>query len=106
MADATTAAKDRVERALAALERKVLDLKASARPEDDDLFAGPYSRVDHDPRAEDRIAVLEAAGRDATVALAQAATALRTVLGEAEPAVGAPATDPDDVTPSTLSDAG
>ena len=88
MADATTAAKDRIDRALAALERKVMALKArpaSAPPlEDDDLFAaqasGHYSRVEADPRAEDRIEALEAAGRDASAALARAAEQLRDIL--------------------------
>ena len=91
MADATTAAKDRIDRALAALERKVMALKArpaSAPPiEDDDLFAahdthGQYSRVEADPRAEDRIEALEAAGRDASAALARAADQLRDILAQ------------------------
>ncbi len=80
MADATTTAKERIDRALATLERKVLELKA--RPAtapavgDDDLFA---------PRAglaegAARIAALEAAGRDAAGALALAAEAVRDIL--------------------------
>jgi hypothetical protein len=85
MADATTAAKDRVDRALAALERKVLDLKA--RPAtapavgDDDLFA---PRAGSAGAGDDgaRIAALESAGRDASAALAQAAEQLRDILGE------------------------
>ena len=83
MADATTAARDRVDRALSALERKVLDLKA--RPAtapavgDDDLFAPrTVSGIDGDAR----IAALESAGRDASAALAQAAEHLRDILGE------------------------
>ena len=83
MADATTAAHDRVERALSALERKVLDLKA--RPAtapgvgDDDLFA-PRTGAGIDGDA--RIAALESAGRDASAALAQAAEQLRDILSE------------------------
>ena len=80
MADATTAARARIDRALAELERKILDLKArpaSAPPiPDDDLFA---------PRPETaRVAELEAAGREASQALARAAEAVREVLAEAE----------------------
>ncbi|MBD3835678.1 hypothetical protein [Brevundimonas sp.] len=80
MADATTAARARIDRALAELERKILDLKArpaSAPPiPDDDLFA---------PRPETaRVAELEAAGREASQALARAAKAVREVLAETE----------------------
>ena len=76
--DAVTAAKARIDRALADLERKVLELKArpaSAPPiADDDLFA---------PRpAEQRVAELEAAGREASQALGRAAQAVREVLAE------------------------
>ncbi|MNX84449.1 hypothetical protein D3C86_1162460 [compost metagenome] len=82
--DAVTAAKTRIDKALALLERKVLELKA--RPAtapaitDDDLFA---------PRASNaadlvRIAELEAAGRDAAEALGRAAEAVREVLAEQE----------------------
>lgn len=80
--DAVTAAKTRIDKALALLERKVLDLKArpaSAPPiADDDLFAPRPSN------ASDlaRIAELEAAGRDAAEALAGAAAAVREVLAE------------------------
>lgn len=78
MADALTAARARIDRALANLERKVLELKArpaSAPPiADDDLFA---------PRPEAaRIAELESAGREASQALARAADAVREVLAE------------------------
>ena len=80
MADATTAAKQRIDRALAALERRVLDLKArsaaAATVDADDLFAG------HDPAVATRIAELEAAGREASEMLAQAADELREMLGE------------------------
>ena len=59
MADATTTAKDRIDRALATLERKVLELKA--RP---------------------ATAALESAGRDAAGALALAADAVRDILDQ------------------------
>jgi hypothetical protein len=80
MADATTAARARIDRALAELERKILELKArpaSAPPiADDDLFA---------PRATDqRVAELEAAGREASEALGRAAQAVREVMAESE----------------------
>lgn len=80
MADATTAARARIDRALAELERKILELKArpaSAPPiADDDLFA---------PRATDqRVAELEAAGREASEALGRAAQAVREALAESE----------------------
>ena len=81
MADATTAARDRIDRALALLERKVMELKAqpaSAQPvADDDLFAIPLPAG---PDAHRRIAELEAAGRDASAALAAAADAVRDIL--------------------------
>lgn len=80
MADATTAARARIDRALADLERKILELKArpASAPAiaDDDLFA---------PRATDqRVAELEAAGREASEALGRAAQAVREVLAESE----------------------
>ena len=82
--DAATAAKDRVDRALALLERRMLDLKSraagSSREPDDDLFAPqPSSETD---RA--RIHELEAAGRDAAEALTRAADAIRETLAEQE----------------------
>ncbi|GAA0609507.1 hypothetical protein GCM10009422_00350 [Brevundimonas kwangchunensis] len=82
--DAATAAKDRVDRALALLERRLLDLKSraagSSRVPDDDLFAPqPSSETD---RA--RIHELEAAGRDAAEALSRAAEAIRETLSEQE----------------------
>ena len=81
MADATTAARDRIDRALALLERKVAELKArpASAPHDDedDLFAIPTPARADDQR---RIAELEAAGRDASAALAAAATAVRDIL--------------------------
>lgn len=82
--DAASAAKDRVDRALALLERRLLDLKsraaAAARAPEDDLFAPrPSSETD---RA--RIHELEAAGRDAAEVLARAADAIRQSLAEQE----------------------
>lgn len=81
MADATTAARDRIDRALALLEGKVKALKARpAAPQglaEDDLFAIPLPG----PSAgAGRIAELEAAGLEASVALAAAAAAIREVL--------------------------
>jgi len=79
MADATTAAKDRIDRALATLERKVLELKArpavAAPITDDDLFASVADTV-----ATVRVAELEAAGREASMALARAADQLRELM--------------------------
>ena len=80
MADATTAARARVDRALADLERRILELKArpASAPAiaDDDLFA---------PRPADaRVVELEAAGREASEALGRAAQAVRDVLAEAD----------------------
>ena len=82
--DAASAAKDRVDRALALLERRLLDLKSRAagpgRAPDDDLFAPqPSSETD---RA--RIHELESAGRDAAEALTRAADANRASLSEPE----------------------
>ena len=85
MADATTAARARIDRALAALERKVNDLKArpaTARPvEDDDLFAVPSSSSSAgDPALRRRILELETAGCDASEALAGAIEQLRGLI--------------------------
>jgi len=81
MADATTAARDRIDRALALLERKVLELKArpasAPHVDEDDLFAIPTPAGPDEHR---RIAELEAAGRDASAALAAAAMAVRDIL--------------------------
>lgn len=78
--DAVSAAKSRIDKALALLERKVLDLKArppSAPPiADDDLFAPRASNIADVARIE----ALEAAGRDAADALARAAEAVREVM--------------------------
>ena len=82
--DAVSAAQTRIDKALALLERRVLELKA--RPAtapaitDDDLFAPRPSN------AADlvRITELEAAGRDAAEALGRAAEAVREVLAEQE----------------------
>jgi len=82
--DAASAAKDRVDRALALLERRLLDLKGraagSSRVPDDDLFA-PEPSTETD-RA--RIHELEAAGRDAAEALSHAADAIRDSLAKQE----------------------
>jgi len=82
--DAASAAKDRVDRALALLERRLLDLKSRAagtsRVPDDDLFASePSTETD---RA--RIHELESVGRDAAEALSHAADAIRDSLAEQE----------------------
>lgn len=92
MADATTAAKDRIDRALAALERKILELKArpaSAPPiGDDDLFApGAALAGQGEPagaEAAARIAELEQAGREASEALARATAQIRDLLSPLE----------------------
>ncbi|NBB53295.1 hypothetical protein GVN24_33980 [Rhizobium sp. CRIBSB] len=81
--DAVTAAKDRIDKALGSLERKILDLKARAAGvsgADDDLFAPLPSSAD----AAARIAELEAAAAEAAGALARAAEAVRDTLAEAE----------------------
>ena len=88
MADATTAARARIDRALAELERKILQLKArpASAPAiaDDDLFAPRAQEGD----ASARVAALEAAGREASDALARAAEAVREVLAETESEAG------------------
>ncbi|MFN3876976.1 MAG: hypothetical protein ACK4MH_01220 [Brevundimonas sp.] len=85
MADATTAARARIDRALAELERKIVQLKArpASAPAiaDDDLFAPRPSNPGADSQ---RVAELEAAGREASDALARAAEAVRGVLAESE----------------------
>ncbi len=78
--DAVTAAKTRIDKALALLERKIMELKArppSAPPiPDDDLFAPRPSNAADVARIE----ALESAGRDAAEALARAAEAVREVM--------------------------
>lgn len=85
MADATTAARTRIDRALAELERKILELKArpASAPSiaDDDLFA---PRSSDSAASDQRVAELEAAGREASDALARAAEAVRGVLAQSE----------------------
>lgn len=85
MADATTAARTRIDRALAELERKILELKArpASAPAiaDDDLFA---PRATDNGASDQRVAELEAAGREASDALARAAEAVRGVLAQSE----------------------
>lgn len=86
MADATTAARARIDRALAELERKILELKA--RPAsapviaDDDLFAPRAGNGAGNGADAARVAELEAAGREASQALARAAAAVREVLDQ------------------------
>lgn len=79
--DAVTAAKNRIDHALAQLERKVLEIQAKAAilPDtvDADLFAPLPSEAD-----QARIAELETAGRAAAEALGRAAEAVREVLSE------------------------
>ncbi|WP_396594193.1 hypothetical protein [Brevundimonas sp. R86498] len=86
MADATTAARDRIDRALTLLESKVKALKArpasSQAVADDDLFAIPAPGAAADAA---RIAALEAAGHEASAALAAAAGAIREVLAGEDP---------------------
>jgi hypothetical protein len=89
MADATTAAKDRIDRAFAALEHRILELKTRAVPAapfvDEDLFAlAPSDTGEGGAYAKARIAELEAAGRDASDALARAAEQLRRLLAPAD----------------------
>lgn len=85
MADATTAARARIDRALAELERKIVQLKArpASAPAiaDDDLFA---PRATDNGGSDQRVAELEAAGREASDALARAAEAVRGVLAASE----------------------
>jgi nucleotide-binding universal stress UspA family protein len=83
MADATTAARDRLDRALNTLERRIHELKLAPVVPDDDLFALPPPPSSSGQDA-DRIAVLEAAGREASEALARAADAVRAALADAE----------------------
>lgn len=85
MADAVTAARARIDRALADLETKIAGLKAKAGVDrDDDLFA---------PRGADsaRVAELEAAGAQAADALGRAAEVVRDLIDRQ--AVGEPETD-------------
>ncbi len=88
MADATTAARARIDRALAELERKILTLKArpASAPAiaDDDLFAPKAGNGGGDGADAARVAELEAAGRAASQALARAAEAVREVLAQAD----------------------
>nr|WP_315053896.1 hypothetical protein [uncultured Brevundimonas sp.] len=78
MADAVTAARARIDRALADLETKIAGLKAKAGVDrDDDLFA---------PRGADsaRVAELEAAGAQAAEALGRAAEVVRDLIDRQE----------------------
>lgn len=83
MADATDAAKTRLDRALAELERKVRlraapPARTPSEDADDDLFA----TIPDDPRRDDRVIELETAAREAADALAEAAEALRAAMPE------------------------
>ena len=78
MADAVTAARARIDRALADLETQIAGLKAKAGVDrDDDLFA---------PRGADsaRVAELEAAGAQAAEALGRAAEVVRDLIDRQE----------------------
>ena len=78
MADAVTAARARIDRALADLETKIAGLKAKAGVDRDDvLFA---------PRGADsaRVAELEAAGAQAAEALGRAAEVVRDLIDRQE----------------------
>ncbi|QLQ12239.1 MAG: hypothetical protein HZY74_01635 [Brevundimonas sp.] len=84
--DAAAAAKDRVDRAITLLERRLQELKARAMAAqtqtfgDDDLFSPqPSSESD---RA--RIRELELAGQDAAEVLGRAADAIREALKDQE----------------------
>ena len=83
MADATTAARDRLDRAFTTLERKIHELKLAPVVADDDLFALPIVSPG-DPDDQHRIAALEDAGRGASEALARAAEAVREVLAQVQ----------------------
>ena len=83
MADATHAARDRVEQALALLERRVNALKTARVVPDDDLFTLP-DRPSAVAADKTRIAELETAGQAASEALAQAAEALRQILSQTQ----------------------
>ncbi len=74
MADAADAARHRLDRALAELERKTRELKARAAVPEDDLFAARHTSGD---------AELRAAAEEALATLAVAADDIRAVL-EAE----------------------
>jgi hypothetical protein len=83
--DAAAAAKDRIDRALTLLERRLQDLKARANAQagssgDDDLFM-PQPSTETD-RA--RIRELELAGQDAVEVLGRAADAIRDALKDQE----------------------
>lgn len=84
--DAAAAAKDRVDRAITLLERRLQDLKARAAAAqiaasgDDDLFSPqPSSESDRT-----RIRELELAGQDAAEVLGRVADAIRESLKEQE----------------------
>ena len=84
MSDATTAARQRVDKALAAIERKMLELKArpadAPRVADDDLFASVPSGASDAVR----VAELERAGREAAEALADASRVIARLIAQSE----------------------
>lgn len=83
MADATEAAKTRLDRALAELERKVrLRATPPARTPGDDADDDLFAIIPDDPRRDDRVIELETAAREAADALAEAAEALRAAMPE------------------------
>ena len=99
MTDATTAARDRIDRALAALEDRIRVLKASGGPApvDDDLFASSADQG-RSERLAARVADLESAGRAASAALGDAAALIRELASSArtgEVQAEDPAGDPD-----------
>ncbi|HEV7354018.1 MAG TPA: hypothetical protein VGN74_12915 [Brevundimonas sp.] len=71
MADAADAARQRLDRALAELERKTRDLKARAAVPADDLFAGVPAAADPELRAaaEEALATLTAAADEVRAVL-------------------------------------
>ncbi|KQS55521.1 hypothetical protein ASG17_05435 [Brevundimonas sp. Leaf363] len=84
MSDATTAARQRVDKALAAVERKMLELKArpadAPRLADDDLFASVPSGAGDTVR----VAELERAAREAAGALAEASRVIDGLISDAD----------------------
>jgi len=84
MSDATTAARQRVDKALATVERKMLELKArpagAPRVSDDDLFAS----VPESGRDAVRLAEPERAGREAAEALADASRIIAGLIADSE----------------------
>ena len=82
--DAASAAKDRVDRALALLERRLLELKGRAAGSRRVPGAALFAPAPAPATARARSPDLEAAGRDAAEALSRAADAIRASLSEQE----------------------